>query len=352
VPPLHFIVPGPIGQLTGGYLYDNRVVDGLRQAGRKVELHELPGAFPEADEVARRAAEALLAALPDGAAAVIDGLALPAFAACFEDHADRLRLIVFVHHLLMLETGIAASEAAKLQALEAALLPRACGVICPSEGTAAGVAGCGVPRTRIRVVPPGTMKPALKPGMKPAVKPLRLLSIGTITPRKGHLLLVEALAGLVRHDWHLTIIGSLERDRAMVEAVRAAIARHLLGGRVDLLGERPPAELSEAYLEADLFVLPSFFEGYGMVFAEALAHGLPIVATTGGAIPTTVPATAGLLVPPGDIAALRNALESLLTDPGIRSTLARGAVAAGRDLPDWTRTVQLWGACADALIGV
>ena len=174
--------------------------------------------------------------------------------------------------------------------------------------------------------------------------------VATVTPRKGHLLLIEALATLADLDWELLCIGSLERDPVEAAALRAAIAHHGLGSRVTLAGEWPPERLAEAYQAADAFVLPSFLEGYGMAFAEALAHGLPIVATRGGAIPDTVPESAGLLVPPGDAAALATALRRLLTAAALRRDLAAGAARAGAMLPDWDETVRRWGEAFDRLI--
>jgi glycosyltransferase involved in cell wall biosynthesis len=151
-------------------------------------------------------------------------------------------------------------------------------------------------------------------------------------------------------DWELLCVGSLERDPAEAAALHQAIARHGLGARVTLAGEWPPERLGEAYQAADIFVLASFLEGYGMAFAEALAHGLPIVATRGGAIPDTVPESAGLLVPPGDAPALAAALRRLLTDAALRRELAAGAASAGATLPSWDDTVRLWGEAFDRLV--
>ena len=157
---LALLVPGPIDQLTGGYLYARRLVDGLRARGIDVAVHELPGRFPAADDTARAAAAAALAALPDGAVALIDGLALAGFRDCLPDAAQRLRLLALVHHPLPDETGIGAAQARGFAALEAALLPRVAGVICPSDETAAAVAAYGVTRARLATVLPGTQKPA------------------------------------------------------------------------------------------------------------------------------------------------------------------------------------------------
>ena len=345
---LSLLVPGPLDQLTGGYLFARRVVDGLRALGRTVTVIELAGRYPDADDVARAAAAAALAGLPAGSAAVIDGLALPAFAGCLAREAQRLRLIGFIHHPLSLETGLSAADVRHYAALEARLWPLLSGVLCPSAHTADAVIAGGVAANHVVVTMPGTAKPAITNKQK-SNGPLRLLAVGTITPRKGHRLLVEALADLREFDWRLTCIGSLERDPATAAELRRVIAEENLGDRIALIGECPQELMSSAYLDADIFVLPSYQEGYGMVYAEALAHGLPVIATTAGAIPDTVPATASLLVPPGDVAALRDALRRMFTDANLRSGLAAGAASAAADLPDWPAAVRRWAAAFDRL---
>jgi len=347
------IVPGALDQLTGGYLFDRRVVDGLRAAGRDVRVVELPGTHPDVDEAARMAATQALHALPDGRIAVIDGLALPAFADCLQTEADRLRLLGFVHHPLSLETGITPAMAGRMAALERNLWPMLRGMMCPSAHTARCIEGAGIPSKRVAITPPGNDRPAaaaagaLRSGDCGA--PLRLLSVGSIVPRKGHRLLVEALAGLKALPWRLNCIGSTERDRATVAGVRAAIASHGLDGRVTLAGEVEPDALREAWHDADVFVLPSSHEGYGMAYAEAMARGLPVIGTTAGAIPDTVPATAGLLVEAGDVDALRMALERLMVDAALRQQLAAGALEAAAALPDWPTAVRHWADAADRL---
>jgi glycosyltransferase involved in cell wall biosynthesis len=348
---LAFIVPGALDQLTGGYLFDRRIVDGLRAAGRSVIVHELPGTFPDTDATARRAAASVLAGLGENAAGVVDGLALPAFIDCLTaEAAARCKLVGFVHHPLALETGLAAETGERFAAIEMRLLPRLAGVLCPSAITAWAVEDYGVPRARIIITPPGTDKPAPPPRRAPREGPLYLLSIGSLTPRKGHLLLIESLSELKDRAWRLRCIGSLTRDPGTAAAVRQAIAAHGLGERVELAGERPPERLGAAYAEADAFVLASYHEGYGMAFAEALAHGLPVVGTTAGAIPETVPASASLLVPPGDGDALTAALRLLLDTAALRLRLAAGAAAAAAGLPDWRAATRHWMAAFDRLV--
>lgn len=381
-----FVVPGRLDQFTGGYLFDRRVVDGARARGRCVHVIELPGTFPDADDIARAAASDALAQLPDAHVVVIDGLALPAFAHCLAAHAHRLRLIGLVHHPLALETGLSPEASQRVALLEARLWRPLRGVLCPSAHTARAVAAAGIETARIVIAPPGVDRPAADPGTlqtvsddhaapnehaapkdRPATRPptgahgnhphavpspVRLLTIATVTPRKGHRLLVEALAPLEDLDWRLDCIGSLTRDPQTTASVRAAIDAHRLGARITLCGELPTRAVTAALRDADVFVLPSFLEGYGMVFAEALAHGLPIVATTAGAIPDTVPGDTGLLVPPGDVRALSEALRRVVEDTALRTRLAAAARQAGRRLPDWPAAVDRWLAGLDVLAGL
>jgi len=326
---VRFVVPGSIDQPTGGYGYDRRIVEGLRARGRSVDVVELVGTFPLADARARAAAEDCLADTGDELL-VIDGLALPAF--------DRLAeslpaaWIALIHHPLALETGIPAHDAETLAASERRLLQRATRIITSSEATRRDLAMYEVESARIGAVPPGTDPAPLARGS--AGPGLALLCVGALVPRKGHLVLLEALGHLRDLDWRLVCIGP-ERDPAHAAAVRALRADLGLRDRVELLGERRPAELERHYDRADLFVLASHHEGYGMVLSEALARGLPVVSTTAGAIPDTVPRGAGLFVSPGDAAALAAALREVMTDAGRRADLAAGARAARSRLPDW-----------------
>ena len=346
-----FLIPGALDQLTGGYLFDRHVIEGLRASGRAIASIELPGTFPEPDAVAYASAADALARLPDGAVAVLDGLALLAFAGCLGSEAKRLRIVAFVHHPLADETGLSERERSRVGALEARLLKLTRGVLAPSESTARLVAAYGVPRARIAVTPPGTAKPARPIRRRPARSGVEFLCVASLTPRKGHLILVEALAALADRDWQCRCIGSLMRAPETAAAVRYEIGRRGLKGRVQLMGEWEPSRLGEAYAAADAAVLPSFHEGYGMALAEALAHGLPVISTTAGAIAETVPPDAGLLGPLGDAAAFTDALRRFLDEPALRARLAAGARKAGARLPDWPRAVAAWVAALDRLTG-
>lgn len=331
---LHLVVPGPLEQRTGGYLYDARIVRELRSAGWSVEVHSVDGRFPEADERARSSLDETLRAVPTGAFVVADGLAMGGVPDLVRTQSGRLRLISLVHHPLADETGLPDETAARLRTLETEALAHVRGVIVTSPFTADRLREYGVPDERVRAVLPGTDAAPPAQGT-PAGASARLLCVGSFSPRKGQDVLVRALEGIRDLRWTCVFAGSLERDPGFAAGVRGEIARLGLHDRVELTGELDGARLDGVYATASLFVLASHFEGYGMALAEALARGLPVVSTTGGAIPYTVPADAGLLVTPGDHEALGGALRALLEDPARRERLAAAATRHASELPGW-----------------
>ena len=155
-------------------------------------------------------------------------------------------------------------------------------------------------------------------------------------------MLIAALATLGDLPWQLTIAGDRTRDLNAAARLDADIAGHALENRVAVLGAVSPQHLATLYAEADVFVLASHFEGYGMAYAEAIAHGLPVIGTTGGAIPDTVPPDAGLLVPPGDMPALAKALRRVIGDSDLRQRLADGARAAAPQFPTWRQSAEIF----------
>jgi glycosyltransferase involved in cell wall biosynthesis len=217
-------------------------------------------------------------------------------------------------------------RAQALETAEKSALANVPRVIVTSRWTQQRLAAFGVERKRITVIEPGTDRRD-SIARTAATSTLRLLTVATVTPRKGHRILIEALSNLKDLDWTLRCAGSLELDRRCAQALAEQINAAGLTDRVSLLGELSPETISNEYAAADLFVLPSFLEGYGMALAEAIAHAVPVVSTTAGAIPDTVPTAAGVLVPPGDADALSAALRRLLSDTALAERLARTAYA-------------------------
>lgn len=344
----HFLIPGALNTRTGGYLYDRRIMTGLAALGWRVELHRLDASFPTPTPVALRAADTVLAALPEQALAVIDGLALGALPEVATTHRNRLRLVALVHHPLALETGLDEALRQRLYSSEREALQQVRRVIVTSAHTTRALADYNVSPERCAVVPPGTDPAPLATGSG-GTEPM-LLCAATLTPRKGHAVLFRALAHIKHLPWRLRCAGSATLDPATAARLRRLIDELALADRIELLGELDADALDICYRQADVFVLPSHYEGYGMVLAEALARGLPIVSTTAGAIPDTVPADAGLLVPPGDTVAVAAALARVLTEPELRQRLVAGACAVRQTLPDWPSTCHRFAEELDRLL--
>lgn len=326
------MVPGSIETRTGGYGYDRRIAAGLRGVGWDVRIAEIDASFPEPTRAALDGAARALAEIPDGSVVLIDGLALGAMPAQVERERSRLRLLAIVHHPLARERGLPATHVAALAASERRALAAVRRVVVTSAETARALAGYDVAADRIAVVEPGTDRVPLARGSRSG--DVHFLTVASIVPRKGHDVLIGALARVESASWQLTCVGSLERDRSSVERLRALIADHRLGHRVRLVGELEGDALARAYDAADVFVLPTFYEGYGMAVAEALAYGLPVVSTATGAIGEIVNG-AGILVPPGDEGALAEALSRVVASPALREKMAGEARAVRARLGDW-----------------
>jgi glycosyltransferase involved in cell wall biosynthesis len=325
-------VPGDLATPTGGFGYDRRIIAELSALGWKIDVLDLGSGFPWPMAHTRAAASARLAALPRQYPIVVDGLAfgvLPDTAAMLRQSH---RLIALVHHPLALETGLSADECAHLRASEQAALACAHHVIASSETTKRILAAdFDVASEHLSVVEPGTDKPITHRRARETV--VALLSVGAVVPRKGYDVLVAALAKIQRLPWRLVIVGDCTRSVAAVSQLRAEIGRHRLEERIILRGVVSADELTSLYTGSDLFVLPSRFEGYGMAFTEAIAHGLPVVATRAGALSESVPLNAGVLVPVDDADALARALRKLIEQPQERERFAAAARAA--TFPSW-----------------
>jgi len=325
-----FAIPGPITTRTGGYAYDRRLIAGLRARGLAIHPLAWPDGFPTPTAAELAAAARSLSELPDGRIVIVDGLAYGAIPDLAEAEGRRLRLVALVHHPLALETGAPSS----LAAAERRALRQATGVIATSETTAETLRReYDVPVERLLVAPPGTdpAPPAARTGC-------HILSLGSVTPRKGHDVLVAALSRITDLPWGCTIAGSLARAPDTVAQLRLQIDAAGLADRIALAGEVEDA--TALYASADLFVLASRHEGFGMAFAEALARGLPVIGTSAGAVPSVVPPEAGALVPPDDPAALAAAIARLLTDPAARDIASAAALRAAARLPRWDATVS------------
>lgn len=336
-----FAVPGDLATPTGGYTYDRRIIGELGASGWSIEVVDLGGGFPLVDAAARAVAHDRIASLPAELPVVIDGLAFGVLAQEARSLARSHRLIALVHHPLALETALSDEQSAALRASEGAALASARHAIAVSPSTARLlVADYAVAPERVSVVLPGTDRVAITPHARGSTA--ELLAVGSVVPRKGYDILIAALTKIRDLSWRLVIAGDRTRDTATPRFLDARILRLGLEERITFAGAVPADALRQLYAGADLFVLPSRFEGYGMAYAEAIAHGVPVVGTQVGAVPETVPVGAGVLVPPDDADALAAALRGLIEDPARLTRLAVGARAAATTFPTWRDSAALF----------
>jgi glycosyltransferase involved in cell wall biosynthesis len=332
-----FAIPGDIDLPTGGYVYARRVLALLPGFGVAVRHLRLPASFPVPSGADLAETGRLLAAV-QAPAVMIDGLA---YGAMPLDVIASVRtpIIALVHHPLCLEAGLSAARQSELFALERTALGQARRAIVTSARTGQTLAAdFAVPQEKIAVAEPGTDPAPRAHGS--AGGSLALLSVGSIIPRKAYDLLLRALAPLRDRDWRLTIAGATDRSPEALASLNVALDETRLRERVVLTGPVDQERLGKLYAAADAFLMPSLYEGYGMVLAEAMARGLPIVCTTGGAAAETVPDAAAIKVPPGDMPALTTALARLIDDAALRRRLADASWAAGQSLPHWEETAR------------
>ncbi|MEV6371154.1 glycosyltransferase family 4 protein [Micromonospora musae] len=330
---MHVVLPNDIddpGSPSGGNRYDRRLCRGLAEQGWTVREHAVAGEWPRPDRSARAALDKVLAALPDGARVLIDGLVASATPEVSASHADRLRLVVLVHMPLDDET-------------EARALAVARAVVATSGWTRDRLLDrYGLPADRVRVAEPGVdaASPAIGSGTGWA-----LLCVAAVTATKGHDVLVEALAQVAELPWTCVCVGALTRDPGFVAELRARLTATGLADRVRLAGPCTGDRLDAAYDAADLLVLPSRAETYGMVVTEALARAVPVLGTAVGGLPEALGRASdgerpGLLVPAGDPTALAGGLRRWLGDADLRGRLGRAARDRRGTLTGWSVTAS------------
>lgn len=335
---LTFAYPGNLEIKTGGYGYDREIIKGLRDLGWHIDLLALGEGFPSPRAETLKEAENRLSALEDGAIVMIDGLAFGVMDDWATREAGRLRIIALVHHPLALESGLSEEQQTLLRNSERAALAATRHVVVTSPMTAGELAkNFDVAPSKITVAVPGAVKPPFE--SKPQNNIPQILSVGSLTRRKGYDILIAALEQVSDLPWQAAIIGSPHLDPSTANTLAEQIKTLKLADRVILAGESD--DLVPAYEKADIFALASRYEGYGMVFAEALSHGLPIVACKAGAVPDVVPEDAGFLVPVDDVEATADALRTLLSDPLERERRAKAAASVGALLPGWADTSEI-----------
>lgn len=331
---LHLVLPDGIddpARPSGGNLYDRRVSNGLAALGWTVREYAVPGRWPHPDEPAVDALAGTLAAIPDGGLAMVDGLVASAAPPVVVRHTDRLHLAVLVHLPLGVERPL-------VSAAERGLLAGCAAVVTTSGWTRTWLLEhYELDAQRVVVVEPGVDAADPAPG---TVAGGSLLVVGSVSRDKGHDVLAAALADIGDLPWHCVCIGSLDAYPVFVTAFRERLRRAGVDDQVELRGPLRPAEVHRAYAAADLLVVPSRAETYGMVVIEALAHGVPVVASSVGGVPEALGhdpegRRPGLLLRAGEGPVLGRALRWWLTDPILREDLRDAARARRPMLADW-----------------
>ncbi|MEM9999684.1 MAG: glycosyltransferase family 4 protein [Pseudomonadota bacterium] len=329
-----FAVPGKITNLTGGTIYDRRVMEELSAQGFDIHLIELPASFPAPSPEDMDRTFARLAQVPPNVPLIVDGLAYGVL-----DTARLSKLpaacVALLHHPLAEEGGLAEDRRAFLHQTETNNLALARHVIVTSPHTAELLCvHYGVDRQKISVAIPGAERPKLAPA---PIEPPLILAVGIQLPRKGHDILLNALSQIRDLEWNAVIVGAALDDNFAAK-LKALRTQKGLGERVTLAGRLERDQLDQHYAQASIFALATRYEGYGIVFNEALVHGLPIVSCATGAVVDTVPEGAGLLVRPEAPDVFADALRTMLTDHQLRAVCSAMAKSAGDCLPSWSDT--------------
>jgi glycosyltransferase involved in cell wall biosynthesis len=342
---VHVVIPEGIddpARPSGGNAYDRRVCRGLAALGWAVHEHAVPGAWPRGSEAGHAALGRAVRRIPDGAVVLLDGLIASTAPEALVPQARRLRQVVLVH--MPLGHRPPDHEAVAVRAREREVLAAAVAVVTTSAWTRRRLGELyALPADRVHVTEPGVDAACLAPGTAAGHS---LLCVAALTPHKGHDGLLDGLAMVRDLSWRLECVGSLVRDRAFADSVRLRARNSGLGHRVRFTGPRVGRELDRAYAAADLLVLASHAETYGMVVTEALARGLPVLATEVGGVTEALGhgedgIRPGLLVPPGDAAALGAALRTWLSDAELRARLRRAARERRASLRGWPATTSI-----------
>jgi glycosyltransferase involved in cell wall biosynthesis len=342
---VHFILPEGIAdpaRPSGGNAYDRQVCQGLAPLGWAVHQHPIAGAWPRPGAQAHAALARAVAQIPDGAVTLLDGLIASAAPEALVPQVRRLRQVVLVH--MPLGHRPPGEEADAVRASERAVLEAAAAVVTTSGWSRRRLAELyALPPDRVHVAEPGVDAAGLARGSAAGDS---LLCVAAVTPDKGHDVLLDALATAADLSWTCACVGSLDRDPAFADRVRRRAGDGGLGDRMRFTGPRTGTDLDRAYAAADLLVLASHAETYGMVVTEALARGVPVIATEVGGVTEALGhgddgTRPGLLVAPGDAAALGAALRAWLTDAELRGRLRRAAYGRRASLRGWPATAEI-----------
>jgi glycosyltransferase involved in cell wall biosynthesis len=351
---VHVVVPDGIddpARPSGGNTYDRHVCRGLAGLGWSVREHAVPGRWPGPDGRALAALARVMRRIPDGAVVLLDGLVASTAPRVLVPQADRVRLVLLVHMPLGHRPRAGAAEDVRTR--EGAVLQAAAAVVTTSAWSRRRLLELyQLSPSRVHVAEPGVERADLATATADGGQ---LLSVAAVSFEKGHDVLLDALSSISDQAWQCACVGGLDRDPGFVEELRRRVVDGGLDGRVSFPGPRTGSDLDHSYAAADLFVLASRAETYGMAITEALARGVPVVATEVGGLTEALGHSAdgtrpGLLVPPDDPAALAAALAAWLGDAELRGQLRRAAHERRASLTGWSATASVLSGVLAAVV--
>jgi glycosyltransferase involved in cell wall biosynthesis len=329
---------------TGGTVYDQNLITELRALGIAMRLHRLAGPWPEADVSTKANLARALRAQP---ACLVDGILVGTSPEVVASAVESGHAVTMVVHLpISDELGLDPARRERYAALEAQAVRAASGVVCPSRWCAAELRR-RYGRSDLGVAAPGVTPAPAARGSQHSGLP-RLLSLASLTPTKDQVTLVRAFAQLTDLAWLADLVGLDMADQGYAARVRHEIFEVGLADRIRVTGALTGPSLDQRWDAADLLVLPSRVETFGLVVTEALARGIPAIVSAGtGAVEAlqqgaTLPTDAmpGTAVPPGDPTTLAAVLRRWLTEPTLRRAWRQSALARRGNLPGWQTTAE------------
>ena len=337
---LHFLIPGDIDTLASCYIYDKKIIEGLKNKGHKVALYRLADDFPFPSDKSLKHCQEVVKSIPKSEPIIIDSLAFGIIPSVIKKVSTTNPIIGLIHLPLSADPNYSAYQRTLITSQEMEAFKLATKFIVTSEYTLEVLLNLGIEKHKINLVIPGIDNFPQK--KKYPEIPTKLLSIANLCRSKDHAILVRALTALKDKNWVLDCYGNLDLDREYLADFQSMIRKNHLQNKILIHGTISGQELSDAYLNADLFVHPSEFETYGMALAEALSHGIPVIATTGGGICKTVPAKMGQFFKPSDVYGLQSILEELFENPEVYKKLYTQASTYKDKAQTWTKSIDLF----------
>jgi glycosyltransferase involved in cell wall biosynthesis len=335
---LHFLCPGDINSLTGSHIFTKRFAEGLKKNGHQITIHQLSNDFPFPSDKSLQTVQTILSLIPESDTIIFDNLISSSISALLKECAHRNHLICLFHLPLSIYPGFSVYQREMLAFSESESLGFIHHILAVGPFVEKFLLQQGIDKKKIILTFPGVEDCPQKKIYQP--KPYRLLSVANLIRSKGHVTLVKALSALNNINWILDCYGDLDLDRQYLADLQALIRRNNLQNKIFIHGTISGKALSDAYLSADLFIHPSEFETYGIALTEALAHGIPVIASTGGGTLSTVPASMGKFFKPDDVYGLETILEVVFENTEIYKKLCNEASRYKSQAITWQKSAD------------